>query len=188
MSRRRRGISPERMEVPLDCEKLLRRPGTRRDVRREVERLDIGASDVDVSGTELRDDEPVVLDAVVESTSGEAVTVTGTVSVPWRSECRRCLEEVRGTTVADVREVFEASPVEGETYLLAERTIDLGPLVRDAALLSLPTAPVCSEDCRGPEPDRFPAAPATDADDVGPGADEPLGDPRWAVLDQLRSD
>jgi uncharacterized protein len=177
------------MEVPLDCEKLLRRPGTRRDVRREVERLDIGARDVDVSGTELRDDEPVVLDAIVESTSGEAVTVTGTISVPWRADCRRCLDEVRGTTVADVREVFEASPVEGETYLLAERSIDLGPMVRDAALLSLPTAPVCSEECRGPEPERFPATLAADVEAAADAEDgEPLGDPRWAVLDQLKSD
>ncbi|MDY7101658.1 MAG: YceD family protein [Actinomycetota bacterium] len=193
MTRRRRTTSPERMELPLECEKLLRRPGTRRDVRREVDAADLGLTDADVSGTTVGDD-PLVLDVVVESTSGEALTATGTVSVPWRADCRRCLEEVSGTAVAEVREVFESVPTEGETYLLADRTIDLGPLVRDAALLSLPTAVVCSEDCLGPEPERFPATPegvagavAVDADADGDDG-ERLGDPRWAVLDQLKGD
>jgi uncharacterized protein len=72
-------------------------------------------------------------------------------------------------------------------------------MVRDAALLVLPLAPLCRDDCLGPAPDEFPAlvedaaevtvyhgeaAPDEDEVDDGDGA----RDPRWAALDQLKFD
>ena len=63
-------------------------------------------------------------------------------------------------------------------------------MVRDAVLLTLPLAPLCADDCKGPAPEVFPAvvegdaAPSADDDEA---IDAP-GDPRWAALDGLRFD
>jgi uncharacterized protein len=96
--------------------------------------------------------------------------------------------------VAEVREIFEPRPTEGETYPLEGEEIDLEPLVRDALLLDLPLAPLCRPDCPGP------AGPGDEADDSSTAAPEGEGDgtdddapaapvdPRWAVLSQLRLD
>ena len=92
--------------------------------------------------------------------------------------------------MAEVREVFEPRPVEGETYPLADDTVDLEPMVRDAVLLALPLAPLCGDDCLGPAPDVFPAVVEGDGpvDDGDREAAEPPADPRWAALDELRFD
>jgi uncharacterized protein len=120
---------------------------------------------------------------VLESIEG-GVCAEGVVTAHWRAECRRCLEPVEGTLRAEVREVFEAHPTEGETYPLASEELDLEPMVRDAVLLGLPLAPLCRQACAGPAPESFPT--------VVPGAEVPdeaarrPRDPRWAALDELR--
>lgn len=132
-----------------------------------------------VDGTDL------VLDGEVESIS-EGVVLTGTITVPWEGECRRCLGAVSGRAQVEVREIYETHPTEGETWPLANDQIDVGPLVRDTALLALPLAPLCAEDCQGPVPERYPAA-AEDHDGPESGeapAADPV-DPRWAALDDL---
>ncbi len=96
----------------------------------------------------------------------------------WMGECRRCLATVEGSLEADVREIFEARPVEGETYPLDGDRLDLEPMVRDAVLLALPLAPLCEEACAGPEPDDHPLG----ADD------DPRPDDRWAALEELKFD
>ncbi len=84
---------------------------------------------------------------------------------------------MEGYAEAEVREIFEARPTEGETYLLAGEQIDLEPMVRDAVLLALPLAPLCTADCEGPAPDQFPTGPPAD--------DAVILDPRWAALRDL---
>jgi uncharacterized protein len=158
---------------------LLRRLGTRRPVQRSV-----GLDDLAISTASVTPGADVVVDLELESISN-GVSATGTVTVPWTGACRRCLEPVTGTAVTEVQEIFDRHPVEGETYPFAGDVIDLEPLVRDAALLALPLAPLCETGCRGPEPDAFPAT--VEGEDEGDGTDqEPAGDPRWAALDQLR--
>jgi uncharacterized protein len=164
---------------------LRRHPGSRRRLTLPVEVPDLAISTAAVpAGAEL------VVDLELEALSS-GLTATGTVTVPWEGECRRCLTVVRGESVAEVKEVFEPRPVEGETYPLGDDLVDLEPMVRDAALLALPLAPLCGRDCRGPAPDDFPAVPE---DDAGPAAAAPSGaaaepgDPRWAALDALRFD
>ena len=53
-----------------------------------------------------------------------------------------------------MREVFEWEPTEGETWPINDQRIDLALAAREAAVLALPLAPLCSEDCAGPGPDR----------------------------------
>jgi len=106
-----------------------------------------------------------VADGVVEvdvevTAAGDSFVAAGQVTGEWAAECRRCLEEVRGRIDTALREVFEWEPADGETWPIVDQRIDLGPAVRETAILALPLAPLCSVDCAGPVPDRFPPGPA----------------------------
>jgi uncharacterized protein len=157
---------------------LRRYLGTRREVQESVELPDLATS-----AAAVVPGEPVEVDLVLESIP-QGVSVSGTVRARWAGECRRCLEEVVGTAEIEVKEIFERTPTDGETWLLGPDEIDLEPVVREAVLLSLPLAPLCREDCEGPAPDRFPTVVegTLEADETEP---EPPRDPRWAALDEL---
>ncbi|HEX7443882.1 MAG TPA: YceD family protein [Acidimicrobiales bacterium] len=160
--------------LQVGVSELLRHPGSRRAFAAEVvlDGLETSVAAVPEGGA-------VAVDLTLESLS-VSVVATGSVTVPWTGLCRRCLDPVHGDAVTDVREIFEHDAVEGETYPLTGETLDLEPMVRDAALLALPLAPLCREDCRGPAPEAFPTGLADD------GAEAP--DPRWAALEGLRFD
>lgn len=157
---------------------LRRHLGTRREVRASVDLPELATSVAAVVPGE-----PVEVDLVLESIP-QGVSVSGTVRARWVGECRRCLEEVVGTAEVDVKEVFERTPTEGETWPLDPDEIDLEPVVREAVLLALPLAPLCREDCQGPDPERFPAVVESE-DGAAEEPEEPPRDPRWAALDEL---
>jgi len=169
---------PLRVRIPVAD--LRRRPGERREVRREVD-----LAPVEVAGVLLGGDGRVAVDLVLESLS-DGVVASGSVTVEWTGSCRRCLEPTGGRSIAEVHEVFKdrpdeqgdpsagAMPVEGDG-------IDLGPVIHDAAVLALPLAPLCDPSCRGPLPDDLPVA-------TGDDPVERVVDPRWAALDELRFD
>jgi uncharacterized protein len=160
---------------------LRRHPGSRRRFQQAVVLPGLA-----ISSAAVPDDAEVGVDVELETLSNGLVA-TGTITVPWAGECRRCLRPVRGESVAEVREIFELRAVEGETYPMAEDSVDLAPMIRDAVLLALPLAPLCGSDCRGPAPEAFPTGPVTGSDeDEGDAA--PTGDPRWAALGDLRFD
>lgn len=167
---------PPRLLVSVT--ELRRHLGSRLEIRRELPAHGLGLSDVTVP-----EGADVVFDGELESIP-EGVVATGTVATPWEGPCRRCLQPVQGTAEVDVREIFETHPVEGETWPLEHDQLDLGPLLHDTALLALPLAPLCAEDCRGPAPDAFPAT-VEDEQDEAAGEAEPPRDPRWAALDDL---
>ena len=150
---------------------LLRRPGSRREEHREVDLGELG-----VSGTTVPAGSIVELDLLLEALN-EGIVAKGTVAAPWTSECRRCLKPIGGRLEAEVLEIFETEPVEGETSKLDVDRIDLEPLARETVLLELPQGPLCREDCAG-------LCPECGADrnegDCGHG-DEPVDD-RWAAL------
>lgn len=167
-----------------------RRPGTQRPVVRSFPASALGH--LATTAAVVPADAEVDLDAVVEAT-GVDIVLTGTLRFAWEGDCRRCLEAVTGTVETPLREVFEPTPIEGETWPVEGDAIDLGPVLRDATLLTLPLVPLCSEDCTGPDPDRFPTlvegageagAPRTAALEA---AATPI-DSRWAALEQLRFD
>lgn len=120
------------------------------------------------------------VDAVLESQS-TGVTVNGTVTVPWVGPCRRCLEPTGGELVAEFGEVFSDRPDGADLLAFDGDAVDLSQSVRDAVVLALPLAPLCRDDCPGPEPESFPVARE------GDGTERPV-DPRWAALDDLRFD
>lgn len=168
-----------RLEV--DVALLLRRPGDTCPVEVDLSFGDLANSVVEASR---------VVGALVVESMSDSLSVTGHLSAAWRGDCRRCLGGAEGVTSIDVAEIYERRPVDGETYPFHGDVVDLAPMVREQMLLSLPLAPLCAEDCGGPDPDRFPSiVPAEGAgaadDDVEA---EPAGDPRWAALDVLRFD
>ncbi|HEU0171207.1 MAG TPA: DUF177 domain-containing protein [Acidimicrobiales bacterium] len=159
---------------------LFRHAGVRHDVT-----LAGRVPDLALSTTRLAADD-VIADLVLEA-QGDAVTATGTVSARWVGECRRCLELIEGEVTIELSEVFEPDPVDGETYPLGRDEVDLGPAVREALALALPLAPLCRDDCTGPDPDAHPVTTAPDPAESSD--DEPApADPRWAALDALHFD
>jgi uncharacterized protein len=156
---------------------LLRYHGTRREVH-----VAAPMDDLVLSNAVVPHDQDVVADVVLESIADGSVTATGSITVPWVGECRRCLQPVSGVAVIDVQEVFVRGSALDDTYPLDGDLIDLQPMVRDAALLALPLAPLCRDDCPGPDPDAHPVSLEPEE------APEVISrtDPRWAGLGELR--
>ncbi|MBS1837263.1 MAG: DUF177 domain-containing protein [Actinobacteria bacterium] len=167
-------MSSDRIHLRVGVSDLRRHPGERMGVQRDVDLGGIGVSSAAVpAGSTGR------LDVVVESRS-DGVTVTGTLTVPWTGPCRRCLEPTDGVAEVHLREVFSDDPVDADLLPIESDVIDLGPVLHDAAVLALPLAPLCRDDCAGPAPESFPVQRAD-------GDERPV-DPRWSALDELRFD
>lgn len=113
------------------------------------------------------------------------VAATGTVDFAWEGECRRCLEPTGGRMEVAIDEIFRVGAgEESDEIPLEGDQIDLVPLVVDAVVLSLPLAPLCRDDCAGPDPDRYPAITAEQAEE----AQRSRPDPRWGALSDLELD
>lgn len=160
-------------QLRVHVAELLRDLGSRMTVQRSASLEGVAVVDAAVPAGGL-----IEVDLVLDALS-DGLVASGSVTVPWDAICRRCLRSVSGTSSHKVQEVFTHDG-DGDTYVFDGDEVDLEPLVRDAAALGLPLAPLCGDDCRGPDPERFPARPASDA--------SPGGDPRWAALDELTFD
>lgn len=166
----------------IDVVDLRRRPGTRRPFSAELVLEDLVAGDRSIVDGRLH------VEGIVESVM-EGVVAEGTVGAISRGPCRRCLDDVDEPFTADFKEVFERHPTEGETWPLEDERIDLTAMVRELALLALPLAPLCRDDCEGPDAERFPTGPAEDDEALGVDAEAaPTRDDRWAALDALTFD
>ena len=152
---------------------LVRRFGAQRPVRIAAELADLATASAEIAGA------PVEIDLVLERVT-EGIVARGNIRSAWTAACSRCLAPAGGALALHVDELFEADPVEGETYPIAGEWLDLEPMVRDALLLELPTAPLCRDDCAGLCPecgiDRNSSSCECVDDD---------SDPRWAALRSL---
>lgn len=158
---------------------LSRRPGTMKPWRRDVPApTGFGLDTIAVSAGD-----PIALDLRLESVM-EGVLVSGTVSCDVVGECARCLGEVTDHVEVELTELYaypdsvtDESADADEVSRVVDEKIDLEPAVRDAVLLELPGAPLCREDCPGPEspdPEAWAFVPA--------GTARATIDPRWAGL------
>lgn len=170
---------------------LLREPGSRRSVERSVDPATLGGgSNLETSSARTIPGTDVTVDGEVMAMAG-GVELTGEVGFDWYGECRRCLDEIHGHQTVAFREVAQRDPVDDEVLPIDGDVIDLEPLVRELVLSGMPLAPLCADDCAGPDPDRF---PTTTEEDVAAeraaeeAAAEPVRDPRWAALDDLDLD
>jgi len=124
---------------------------------------------------------PVKLD-VSHMTSGYALRMR--YSVRLDGPCMRCLEDAgRAPTEVDAREVDQ--PGGGDDLsspYLDGLDLDLQAWARDALVLALPTAIVCSEECRG-----LCAVCGENLNEAGPDHQHDAApDPRWAKLNELK--
>ncbi|MEE9414857.1 MAG: DUF177 domain-containing protein [Acidimicrobiales bacterium] len=152
--------------------------GSQREIQRTV---DLGS--IELESARVRSHPKAELNLSLEViVSG--MSLAGTARVTWTGECRRCLEDVAGELLSELDEFFELNPTAGETYSLGADVVDIEPAVRDAVVLCLPMTPLCTNDCVGPDPQRFPTT--TEAEE--PQTKEPPRDPRWAALDNVKFD
>jgi uncharacterized protein len=134
---------------------------------------------------------PIDLDLRLESVL-EGVLVTGSADLQVGAECSRCLEPFDWHEEIDLTELFrypstdargaiveEEDESEDPLPVLQDDLIDLEPVLRDAVVLDLPLAPLCSEDCLG----LCPQCGARLEDD--PQHAHETTDPRWAALAAL---
>ncbi len=163
------------MKHEINVSDLRRRLGERRVVP-----IDILLPPLQVVASRTRPD-PLIGEIVVESIE-RGVTVTGFIELSWDGECRRCLELVAGTGRVEIMDIYQVGAPDDvdEIVALIDDIIDLVPMVRDAALLGLPLAPLCRTDCAGPDPDRYPALTEEELE-----AAEKPPDPRWSALSDL---
>jgi uncharacterized protein len=159
---------------------LLREPGSRRpiDIAIDAERIETSAAST-IPGT------PLTLRGDVVAMAG-GVEVIATLGFDWYGACRRCLDDVTGHTDVPVREIAQRDPIDEEIYAIDDDLLDLRPLVEELVLANLPLAPLCRQDCPGPDPERFPASSEAELDAAAP--DERPPDPRWAALAELHFD
>ncbi|GIU89418.1 MAG: metal-binding protein [Acidimicrobiia bacterium] len=153
---------------------LLRRPGSSRDLDWAVPLEGVGNTAARVPG-----DAPVRVQLRLERLS-DGLVVRGAVAAAWEAACSRCIAPVSGTVTVHVDELFEAEPLEGETYPLEDDAVDLEPLVRDALALELPRVPLCRDDCAGLCPQC-----GTNRDEATCDCTTDAPDPRWAALRSL---
>ena len=168
--------------------KLLASPGERKEVSCRGEIGPVSTTTAEVVGDAAQ--VKLTLEAL---TSGE-IAVYGEVSAEWKGGCRRCLEEVTGEVVVRVKEIFESSPTEGETYKLDDDSVHLREMTREALLLHLPLAPLCAEDCAGPvlaaesspQSSAVSSPRSSETKLLTQQSEEPQKDPRWQALDNLK--
>lgn len=135
----------------LDVRSLGRRPGTMKEVRRNVaapSRIGPDLIAIPAAGE-------IDLDLRLEAVS-EGVLVSGTIRADVVGDCARCLESFRDSLEVAITELFaypdsatEQTTEEGEVYRVVDERVDLEPAVVDLVVLGLPLQPLCSEDCPG---------------------------------------
>ena len=162
----------------LDTRELGRRPGSQREVSRQVP----APADLGIEVLRVPEGAPVELDLRLEAVM-EGVLVTGEAYAALEGECVRCLEPISDDVEVTFQELFvypdQRTPVEedDDVSMLEDDLLDLEPLLRDAVVLALPFQPVCRDDCPGLCPD----CGARLAEDPHHSHDAPI-DPRWAGL------
>ena len=118
--------------------------------------------------------------------------MTGTADLLVAAECSRCLEAFDWHEEVELTELFAYPATDARGVVVEEEDesddplpvvqgdlIDLLPTLRDAVVLDLPLAPLCSEDCLGLCPDcgvRLGDSPQHVHE---------VTDPRWAALAAL---
>lgn len=162
-----------RDDLVLDIRELGRRAGSMLPLDRTVP----APPDLGSGMAVVEPGSPMRLSLRLESVV-EGVLVSGTVAVTVVAECARCLDPVEWDETVAFSELFvyESRPGEEELPVLDGDLLDLEPVVRDAIVLALPLAPLCSPDCPG----LCVQCGARLADE--PGHVHDVMDPRWAGL------
>jgi len=179
-----------RAPLVLDTRELGRRPGSQREVSRQVP----APAELGIEVLRVPEGSPIDLDLRLEAVM-EGVLVTGTAYVALEGECVRCLDPISDETEAGFQELYlyddrhgsredsEDDSLDDDVRRLEGDLLDLEPLLRDAVVLALPFQPLCRDDCPG----LCTECGARLADDPGHSHEAAI-DPRWAGLQQIKED
>lgn len=169
-------MSPVLHLLRLNARELLRQPGAHKAVTGSFDAPDLGVNDPRVTG-------PVTV-ALMATSTLDGVVVQGSVTVPWRSSCRRCLVDVDGAAEIAIDEVYQEGAVDdADAFPLEGDQVDLVPAVREAVLIELPADVLCRDECAGICP-----VCGIDRNESSCECDTSVHDDRWAALDALRLD
>src|SRR3977135_4097040 len=164
----------------VDTRELGRRAGISRELRRSV-KLEEALGDPDVLGTPVGG--LIDLDLLLESVM-EGVLVSGEVTTVTVGEGPRGLDPLSESVEARVTELYaypgsatDETTDSAEISRIVDDLIDLEPAVRDAIVLTLPVALLCSPGCRGLCPEC-----GGKRAELGPDHGHETIDPRWAAL------
>lgn len=174
--------------IDIRALQLQRRPGSMITVEREVP----APADFGVVMARVPVDSTIELDLRLESVM-EGVWLSGTADIEVEGECARCLEPVGWGETLDIAQMFEYATTDARGAVVAtpegdeddvlpvihDDLIDLTEVLRDAVVLALPLAPLCSTDCPG----LCPECGVVLAEE--PGHAHEQADPRWAALSGL---
>ena len=128
--------------------------------------------------------EPLQVDLKATPSAYGSVEVRGRLQGSLVMKCSRCLKPVTEQLDIPFHEVFQPVEHPGQvqeedediTYVQGE-SVDLTDYVKEALVLYLPLAPVCSEDCKGLCP-----SCGTDLNESSCNCDTEVIDPRLAGL------
>lgn len=154
----------------INAVELLRQPGAIQDVDVVLEPEPLDAEHERLVGDITVDLRLVALN--------DGIEVTGTVSAPWATECRRCLTPIGGVATGEVAELYQFEQLDPDAYLIVDNQLDLAPLVRETLLLELDLERVCRDACAGLCPICGVDRNTTDCD-----CDTTVTDQRWAALE-----
>lgn len=130
----------------LDVSHLTRQsPGTTREIELNYPSLDFDPDFhlSDVQGT------------LQVSVTDDGVALEGDLEAHTELGCSRCLERYEQSLTLQFTEIYSFSPArekdddQKEQRLPPDAVINLGPLIREYALLDIPIKHVCREDCKG---------------------------------------
>jgi uncharacterized protein len=79
----------------------------------------------------------------------DGLLVNGSLSTSLELECHRCLRAFAFPTTAKLEGEFTEQPTEDQWPIEEDSTIDLGPLVRQELLVTIPIKQLCKPDCLG---------------------------------------
>jgi uncharacterized protein len=128
---------------------------------------------------------------LLANTQGE-IRVRGSLSVVMESECDRCLEkalfpiesafDLFYRPMSDIAVDEEVAIDEGETDIgfYENGGVELGDVLREHVLLSLPMQRICREDCKGICP-----VCGRNRNLVSCGCEPPAADDRWSALKNI---
>lgn len=169
----------------VDVSRLSRQPGSMLEVAREFP----APADLVLALARVPEGSAIDVDVTLESVV-EGIWVSGTADVEVTAECSRCLDPIAWNESVALEQMFrypstdargaiiETDEDDTDTPVVIDDTIDLEGPLRDAVVLALPIAPLCSPDCQGICPEcgeRIDDAPH----------DHPVNDPRWSALESL---
>jgi uncharacterized protein len=184
----------------IDVSRLPRSPGSVLEVAREIP----APADLSVAMARVAPESPIDIDISLESVV-EGIWMSGTADVDVTAECSRCLDPIEWAETVELEQLFvypatDASgaivrgatdddatgatgDIEEPEPEVHDDTIDIEGPLRDAVVLSLPLAPLCSPDCAGICPQCGERLESLDTPH-----DHPDTDPRWAALEALLED